>query len=358
MTESRKTKILVVDDAPHVCELLCDWLRAEGYECTMAFNGEEALRALKGDTFDLLLSDILMPGMSGIDLLQIMRPLFPDVPVIMATAVDDGSTGILAEELGACGYVIKPFNRNEILTCVAGVLERRREKQDDRRHPSALGARAGMEAHKSHPMTVSASQAVYCIGPGMDDASLMERFDLSTQALQRLLEHLLASGKLKQSEVDERKSRSPGSVVTDMGQQKFLGTSTRRPLPSAADALSCIRSGMDDFALMTRYDISPKDLPSLFGKLLAAGIIGPSELENRMPLAISDIVPSLETTLDDLKRARRWKKELKRLIKNLIERYRVAKREEEMHKKRARTLLQEREYSGYLDTIITDKPSE
>ncbi|MGO9569459.1 MAG: sigma-54-dependent transcriptional regulator [Desulfomonilaceae bacterium] len=283
MTENRNSKILVVDDEPYVCELLCRWLKAEGYECTMAFSGEEALKALKADTFDLVLSDIMMPGMSGIDLLQIMRPLFPDVPVLMVTAVDDVSTGVLAAELGACGYVIKPFDKNEILICVAGGLERRREKLDDQGRQSSMGARAPMEAHKSHLMTVSALQAVHCIRSGMDDASLMERFDLSAQALQRLLDLLLASGKLKQSEVDERKSLSPGSVVIDMGQEKFLGPSTRKPLISAADALSCIRSGMDDVALMRRYNISPKGLQSLFGKLLAAGIIGPSELENRMP---------------------------------------------------------------------------
>ena len=66
-------------------------------------------------------------------------------------------------------------------------------------------------------------------------------------------------------------------------------------------------------------------------------------------------MPSLETTLDDLKRARRRKKDLKRQLKNLIEQLRLAKREEEMHTKRARALIQEREYSGFTDTIKLDE---
>jgi hypothetical protein len=66
----------------------------------------------------------------------------------------------------------------------------------------------------------------------------------------------------------------------------------------------------------------------------------------------------LKTTLDSLKRARRRKKDLKRLIKNLIAQYRLVKREEEMYEKRVKTLVREREYSAYLDTIKMDKTSE
>jgi len=66
-------------------------------------------------------------------------------------------------------------------------------------------------------------------------------------------------------------------------------------------------------------------------------------------------MPSLETTLEDLKRARLRKKRLKRSIKNLIEKLRLAKREEEKHTKRARALIQEREYSGFTDTIKLDE---
>lgn len=76
----------------------------------------------------------------------------------------------------------------------------------------------------------------------------------------------------------------------------------------------------------------------------------------RASFAKGDIMPSLETTLDALKKARRRKKELKKLIKNLIEQYHLVKREEEMHVKQARALIQEREYSGFTDTIKLGGP--
>lgn len=282
MTDRGKTRILIVDDEPHICEILCRWLRFEGYSCTMALCGDEALKALKENPFDLVLSDILMPGMSGMDLLQIMEPLFPDVAVLMVTAVDDLSTGVLAVELGAYGYVIKPFNKNEILISVAAALERRREKLRKPEGRSTLGSTECSKSHKRGPLGVSTVQAAQCFRSGMDAAQLMEKFDLSAKGLQSLIERLVTSGKLTQSEVDERKALSPESVVVDMGQEESPGSGKRKPVINAADAVSCIRSGMDDLALMRRYNISPKGLQSLFRKLVTEGILDRSELEDRM----------------------------------------------------------------------------
>ncbi len=125
MTGDRDRKILIVDDEPHICEILSRWLTEEGYGCASAYDGETALRFLEQGSFHLLISDIMMPGMSGIDLLTVTRPLYPDLAVLMVTAVDDRKTAILTLELGAYGYVIKPFDRNEILINVANALERR-----------------------------------------------------------------------------------------------------------------------------------------------------------------------------------------------------------------------------------------
>jgi len=118
-------KILIVDDEPHVAELLARWLGAEGYQCSVAFSGEAALELLENFEFQLVVSDIMMRGMSGIDLLRVVKKRFPGVAVLMVTAVDNRGTGILALELGAYGYVIKPFERNEILIHAADALARR-----------------------------------------------------------------------------------------------------------------------------------------------------------------------------------------------------------------------------------------
>ncbi len=125
MTGGRDGKILIVDDEPHISEILSRWLTSEGYRCVTASDGETALKFMEQQTFHLLISDIMMPGMSGIDLLTITRPLYPDLAVLMVTAVDDRKTAILTLELGAYGYIIKPFDKNEILISVASALERR-----------------------------------------------------------------------------------------------------------------------------------------------------------------------------------------------------------------------------------------
>ena len=126
MNNEQATKILVVDDEPNVCELLSRWLTAEGYSCDVASNGGAAIELLKREQHHLVVSDIMMPGMSGLDLLTFIKDSFPEVAVILVTAVDDRKTAIMTLELGAYGYVIKPFDRNEILINVANALERRR----------------------------------------------------------------------------------------------------------------------------------------------------------------------------------------------------------------------------------------
>jgi len=119
--------ILVVDDEPHVAELLQRILATEGYFCSKALSGEMAVQALEqGNAFHLVVTDIMMLGMSGIDLLTYIRASFPATAVLMVTGVDDRQTAVNALEIGAYGYVLKPFGRNEILINVAAALERRR----------------------------------------------------------------------------------------------------------------------------------------------------------------------------------------------------------------------------------------
>jgi putative two-component system response regulator len=126
MAHNSKPRILFVDDEQYISELLSRWFTFEGYECSAASGGEEALHMMKEQEFDLVVSDITMPGMSGIDLLKVVRNQWPDAAVLMATAVSDRETAVHALQLGAYGYSIKPFDRNELSINVANALERRR----------------------------------------------------------------------------------------------------------------------------------------------------------------------------------------------------------------------------------------
>jgi putative two-component system response regulator len=119
-------RVLVVDDEPTIRELIQRCLELEGYTCTTAPTAEVALQRLGEERFALLVSDIHMPGMSGMELLAVVREIYPDLAVLMVTGVDDRRVGIQALKLGAYGYLIKPFDVNELAINVANALERRR----------------------------------------------------------------------------------------------------------------------------------------------------------------------------------------------------------------------------------------
>ncbi len=276
------SNILIVDDEPYICQLLSRYLTAEGYNCSMAPAGEEALKALENDSFQLVLADIIMPGMSGIDLLNLIRTLYPDIGVIMVTGVDDRDTGILAVELGAYGYIIKPFERNEILINVANALERQRLAISAKEKSSNQVSKTQPITLKRRPIKIPAKEIADLIKSGIDDGSLMEKFNLSAKALHSLLDQLIAAKVLTQSEVDIRGSLSPGSVVIDFGEAKFPETTKVKPVINATDAANCIRCGMDDSLLMKRYGLSAKGVRSLLRKLVASGIMQQSELDKRM----------------------------------------------------------------------------
>ncbi len=104
-----REEILIVDDEPYICDLLERWLSAEGFPCICANSGETALNLLAGKKVDLVISDISMPGMSGIDLLKAVKTIHVDSAVIMVTAIDDRQTAVLALQLGAYGYPSNPL---------------------------------------------------------------------------------------------------------------------------------------------------------------------------------------------------------------------------------------------------------
>jgi DNA-binding response OmpR family regulator len=103
-------RVLVVDDEPDAVELLQEYLTGKGYEVITACNGEQALERVKADRPHLILLDVRMPGMSGLDVLREVRQIDKEVGVIMVTAVSEEDTGRQAMTLGAFDYVVKPLD--------------------------------------------------------------------------------------------------------------------------------------------------------------------------------------------------------------------------------------------------------
>lgn len=116
--------IMIVDDDPHINAMLTETLQAEGYTVTSAYSGTEALLRLSGDKPDLILLDLMLPGLSGEDLL----PQIKDIPVIVVSAKADTADKIGLLLGGAADYVTKPFNMQELLARIT--VQLRRKSQD------------------------------------------------------------------------------------------------------------------------------------------------------------------------------------------------------------------------------------
>ncbi|MHB8908485.1 MAG: response regulator [Syntrophales bacterium] len=111
-------KILVVDDEVEIVRLLKDFLTSKGYEVATALNGAEALAKVKEIHPDIVLLDLVMPGMHGIDTLKEIKKIDPSIGVIMVTGVVDEELANRAVKLGAFDYIIKPINIDYLETCV------------------------------------------------------------------------------------------------------------------------------------------------------------------------------------------------------------------------------------------------
>jgi cyclic di-GMP phosphodiesterase len=132
-------RILVVDDEEAIREIVSSMLTFSGYSCLQAASGMEALAVLNsGEEFELMLSDLMMAELDGIGLLERTKERFPDMPVVMVTAVHDISVALAALRNGAYDYLLKPFERDQLLATVGRALENRRLKLENRTYQTNL----------------------------------------------------------------------------------------------------------------------------------------------------------------------------------------------------------------------------
>lgn len=132
------TKILVVDDEELIRRLLKQILDSKGYICETASNAAEARELLRADEFELILSDINMPGESGLEFIRDAISKYPEVAAIMVTAVDDPMVAEAALEIGVYDYITKPIERNSVLISAANALRRRELEAAERNYRQDL----------------------------------------------------------------------------------------------------------------------------------------------------------------------------------------------------------------------------
>lgn len=135
--EQRRKQVLIVDDEPVITELLKEILTAQDFECHTATSGQAALESVAQRPFDIVISDMRMPKMSGLELLGRLRPDYPHLAFLMLTGEDDVRLGVEAMKQGADDYVVKPFQVEPLRAAIYRALEKKqleRELQLYRRH--------------------------------------------------------------------------------------------------------------------------------------------------------------------------------------------------------------------------------
>ncbi|MCK5757596.1 MAG: response regulator transcription factor [Clostridiales bacterium] len=118
-----KEKVLIIDDDKNICELVSLYLLKEGYEVIIAFDGREGLEKFESDHPDIIILDIMMPGMDGWEVCRTIKKKYT-TPILMLSAKGETFDKVLGLELGADDYIVKPFDPKELVARVKAVLRR------------------------------------------------------------------------------------------------------------------------------------------------------------------------------------------------------------------------------------------
>ena len=140
--ERKAGRVLIVDDDRAMCQLLIDLLRDDGYDAEVAYDGESALAKYRAVRFDLTITDLMMPKMRGIELVQRLREIDSGALVLLITAFGTIESAVEAMRAGAFHYVTKPFHNDEILIQVKRALEQKKLQEELRRLRTEVQARA------------------------------------------------------------------------------------------------------------------------------------------------------------------------------------------------------------------------
>ncbi|HUF13454.1 MAG TPA: response regulator [Longimicrobiales bacterium] len=141
-------RILVVDDEPSIAKMVDRRLRRDGHHCVLAGSGEEALQRLEHASFDLVVTDVFMPGMTGLELVGRLKSHDPTLQIIVMTAQTEVETAVEALRLNADDYLVKPFDLEQLAHSVARSIEHRRLLLENHDYRQDLEKRVRIQAER------------------------------------------------------------------------------------------------------------------------------------------------------------------------------------------------------------------
>jgi putative nucleotidyltransferase with HDIG domain len=234
-------RILVVDDEETIREIVCSMLSSCNYQCKQAGSGLEALAILEsGDEFELMLSDLMMAGLDGNGLLEKSKEKYPDMPVVMVTAVHDISVALAAIRNGAYDYLLKPFEREQLLATVRRALENRRLKLENRTYQTNLETLVTARTEQLRKAMATLERSYDITLEALGDA--LDLKDAETEGhSKRVTAFTIAIARHMGLSADQIRIIARGAFLHDIGKMAIPDAILRKPGKLNPDELAIMR---------------------------------------------------------------------------------------------------------------------
>ena len=227
MSQDVQSRILIVDDEPEITAILSDLFDGK-YDCTTAGSAEEALGRLAGNNYELVVSDITMPGMSGLDMIPHVKTSSPNTVVVMISGMQTVESAIEALRLGAFDYVMKPFDLRQVEAVVTRALE----------HQDLIVAKQRYEDHLEELVEQRTAELDQALN-SLEDAyrstlkaltAALETRDLETHGhSERVVSYSMRLGREYGLDGERLKALEFGSLLHDIGKIGISDAVLRKP---------------------------------------------------------------------------------------------------------------------------------
>lgn len=228
------TRVLAVDDEPAASKLLSVVLAPPAFHCTTAASSEEALVALQRDQFDAVISDLRMPGLSGMELLAEVRRNHPHMAFVVTTGVDDVDVGVKAMRSGADDYLVKPLRESALLASLENALHKRqleKEIEHYRKHLEEMVAERTAQLQAAlQQIERSYEDTLQALGAAID-----LRDNETAGHSQRVCRYSLEIARALGSSDKELESLARGAYLHDIGKLGIPDGILLKPGPLTAD---------------------------------------------------------------------------------------------------------------------------
>src|ERR1700745_784114 len=234
-------RILIVDDEETIREIVSSMLTSANFNCRQAASGREALALLdSGEAFELMLSDLMMAELDGIGLLERTKEKFHDMPVVMVTAVHDISVALDALRNGAYDYLLKPFEREQLLATVRRALENRRLKQENRAYQTGLESLVAARTEQLRKALVDLERSYDITLEALGDA--LGKKDAETEGhSKRVTAFTIAIARAMGLSKDQIAVIARGAFLHDIGKMAIPDAILRKPGPLTADEVTIMK---------------------------------------------------------------------------------------------------------------------